>query len=108
MRAGFDRKSSEEVAKEMTGLGYVDEERQLRRLVLREANVNLSGYAKFLPKLVSKGYSVAKIKEVTLSLVKEGEIDFKANAKKLIEKKLPADASSEEKKTILYKSGYKI
>ena len=107
-RAGFSRELSETVSREMVGLGYVDERRQIRRLVIREANVNLSGYSKLLPKLVAKGYSSQMIKEVTSSLVKEGEIDFKANAKRLIEKKLPDGATAEEKKTLLYKNGYKI
>ena len=108
VKNGFSREVSERVAEEMTALGYIDDDRILRRLILREANVNLSGYSKFLPKLISKGYSAQKIKDVTASLVKEGKIDFKSNAKRLIEKKLPADASVEEKKTILYKNGYKI
>ena len=107
-RAGFSREISESVAAEMVGCGYINESRQLERLVLREANVNLSGYSKFLPKLLAKGYSAKVIKSVTLSLVNSGEIDFKANAGKLIEKKLSKDATSAEKKTLLYKYGYKI
>ena len=41
------------------------------------------------------------------ALVAEGEINFKSNAMRLIEKKLPADATRDEKKTLLYKNGYK-
>ena len=108
VRAGFPRELSQTVAEEMTGHGYIDEERQLRRLILKEANTNLSGYSKFLPKLVSKGYSAEMIKTVTSSLIGEGEIDFKENAKRLIEKRLPADASVTEKKTLLYRNGYKV
>ena len=108
VRAGFSHRVSSNVAKEMVGLGYIDEERQLRRLIIREANVNLSGFSKLLPKLAAKGYSVEQIRSVTSSLVKEGEIDFKANAKKLVEKRLPEGATYEEKKTLLYKNGYKI
>ena len=107
-RAGFSRRVSRRVTEEMATLGYIDEERQLRRLILKEANLNLCGYSKLLPKLVSKGYRAQSVKAVVLSLVSEGEIDFKANAKKLIEKRLPEDASITEKKALLYKNGYKV
>ncbi len=108
IRSGFCRELAEGVAREMVNLGYIDESRQLRRLVLREANINLSGYSKFLPKLISKGFSAEDIREATRALVDEGEIDFKENAKRLIEKKLGSGATAEEKKKILYKNGYKI
>ena len=108
VRAGFSRELSERVASEMVALGYIDEDRQLKRLILREANVNLCGFSKYLPKLVSKGYSAEMVKAATLSLLNEGEIDFKANAKRLIEKKLPENASVTEKKTLLYRNGYKV
>ncbi len=108
LKAGFDREISEQTAREMIGLGYIDEKRQLCRLILREANVNLFGYGKFLPKLMAKGYSSEDIKNTVRELVKSGEIDFKANAKKLIEKRLSPEASFEEKKKLLYKNGYKI
>ena len=108
LRAGFSREVSKRVTEEMVACGYIDEQRQLRRLILNEANVNLRGYSKLLPKLIAKGYSAEEIKEVTVSLVNEGEIDFKANAKRLIEKKLPKDADATKKKTLLYKNGYKV
>ncbi len=108
VRSGFKRELSETVAREMVSLGYIDEERQLSRLILKEANINLFGYSKLAGKLMSKGYSSEEIKKVTRSLVESGEIDFKANAKRLIEKKLPEDSPSEEKKKLLYKNGYKI
>ncbi len=108
VRAGFSREVSEESAREMVSLGYIDEERQLRRLIAREANINLSGYSKLLPKLLAKGYSSDMIRSVTRTLVEEEEINFSDNAKRLIEKRLPEGASSEEKKKLLYKYGYKI
>ena len=108
LRAGFSRQVCIEVAEETVRLGYVDESRQLERLILREANVSLSGYGKYYPKLLAKGYSGADIKAVTSMLVEKGEINFKENAKRLIEKRLPRDASTEDKKKLLYKNGYKI
>lgn len=108
VRSGFSFELSDSVAKEMVSLGYIDEDRQLCRLILKEANTNLLGYRRILPKLISRGYSSKKIKEVTERLVKDGEISFKENAKKLIEKRLSKNATTEEKKTLLYKNGYSV
>lgn len=104
---GFPRDISQDVTDEMVSLGYINEERQLERLILNEANVKLRGPVKITLTLKAKGYSGEKIKEVMLSLMKSSEIDFKANAKKLLEKKLPS-ATSEERKAFLYKNGYKV
>ena len=41
-----------EVALEMVGRGYIDERRQLERLIEREVNINLSGREKIIPKLI--------------------------------------------------------
>jgi len=108
VRSGFSFELSDSVAKEMVSLGYIDEDRQLCRLILKEANTNLLGYRRILPKLIFRGYSSKKIKEVTERLVKDGEISFKENAKKLIEKRLSKNATTEEKKTLLYKNGYSV
>ena len=105
---GFSREVSCDVAREMVTLGYIDERRQLERLVLTEANVKLAGQNKIVPKLMAKGYSSSDINTVIRELVDSGEIDFRANARRLIEKKLPADADSEEKKKLLFKNGYRI
>lgn len=108
VRAGFERSVSTEVAREMVSLGYVDEKRQLERLVLNEANVKLYGYGRILMKLTAKGYSGKDVRAVTEELVNKGEISFKENAKKLIEKRLPKDAPTEQKRKLLYRNGYKI
>ena len=105
---GYSREVSSEVAREMVSLGYIDERRQLERLVLTEANVRLSGKNKILPKLMAKGYSSADIAEVIRALVDSGEIDFRENARRLIEKKLSPEADAEEKKRLLYKNGYRV
>ena len=107
-RAGFDREITSTVVDEMLEHGYINEERQLERLILSEANVKLRGAGKLVPALVAKGYSSSDVRMVLTRLVEDGEIDFKKNAKKLIEKKLPPDADSEEKKKLLFKNGYKI
>ena len=106
--AGFSQDLAEMITREMVSLGYVDERSQLRRLILAEANERLQGPNKILAKLTAKGYSAYDVRQVMQSLVDEGEISFKANAYRLIEKKLPKDATADEKKTLLYKNGYKI
>ena len=106
-RAGFSREMAEGVCSEMVSLGYINEKKQLERLILTEANTKLRGPSKIVPALIAKGYSSSDIREVMHRLVDLGEVDFKKNAKSLLEKKLP-DASAEEKKKFLYKNGYKI
>ncbi len=107
-RAGFPREMVDEVVAEMLSLGYIDERRQLERIILTEANQKLRGPRKIIPALAAKGYSSSDIGAVMRALVDSGEIDFSKNAMLLIEKKLSDDAESEEKKTLLYKNGYKI
>ena len=107
-RAGFGRDTVSAVTAEMEGLGYIDERRQLERIILNEANLKLRGPRKIIPTLAAKGYSTSDISSVMSALVDSGEIDFSRNARILAEKKLPEGADSEEKKKLLYKNGYKI
>lgn len=107
LRAGFGYEISDTVCEKMCSLGYIDENRQLERLVLIEANTKLRGPERIIPALVAKGYSLADVKAVMRELVDSGVIDFRKNAKTLINKKLP-DADIEEKRKFLYKNGYKI
>ena len=93
---------------EMVSLGYIDEARQLERIILSEANARLYGYSKIKARLMAKGYSSDDINRVTKKLVSLGEIDFKENAKKLLQKHFPDGATTEEKKKLLYKNGYKV
>ena len=105
---GFSRDVAERTAEEMVNLGYIDEGRQLERIILNEANVKLRGPMKILPTLIGKGYSSADVKRVMTELTERGEIDFKKNAKRLLEKRLPDCDDGEEIKKLLYRNGYKI
>ena len=107
-RAGFGREICESVCDEMVSCGYINEKNQLERLILVEANQKLRGPDKIIPALVNKGYSQSDVREALSILVNSGEVDFKANAKRLIDKKLPSDADAQEKKKLLYKNGYKV
>ena len=106
--SGFSREVAADCAREMVLCGYIDESRQLHRLILSEANVKLYGYSKIRARLIAKGYSQEDIKRVVGELVACGEINFNKNAHALVAKRLPEDATLEEKKKLLYKNGYKI
>ena len=106
--AGYPKDLAELVCREMVGLGYIDEREQLRRLILAEANEKLQGPNKILAKLIDKGYSASDVREIMQNFIDEGEINFRNNAYRLIEKKLEKGATADEKKTLLYKNGYKL
>ena len=108
LRAGFGYEIAGVVCDEMISRGYINEKNQLERLILVEANEKLRGPLRIVPALVNKGYSVNDVRSVLHRLTDEGEVDFFANSKRLIEKKLPDDADGEEIKKLLYKNGYKV
>ena len=108
IRAGFSREIADEICEKMVSLGYINESRQLERLILNEANYKLRGPLKIMPYLAAKGYATADIRRVMQDLSERGELDFQKNAERLIEKKLPDDATDEEKKNLLFRNGYKI
>lgn len=108
VRAGFSHEIASEICEKMISLGYINENRQLERLILNEANFKLRGPKKIAPLLVAKGYNASDVRLVMSELSLSGEIDFRKNAERLIEKRLPADATDEEKKKLLYRNGYEI
>ena len=107
IHAGFRREACERVTEEMVKRGYIDERAQLERIITVEANSKLRGPMKIIPALVAKGYSASDVRAVMSALCDSGEVDFKKNAKTLLEKKLP-DSDSETRRKFLYKHGYKI
>ena len=106
-KAGFGRDLTDRVVSEMVELGYIDEKRQLERLITVEANGKLRGPLRVIPSLVNKGYSSSDVRAVMHTLMESGEVDFRKNAKTLLDKKLPT-ADPEERKKFLYKNGYKV
>ena len=106
LRAGFDKDIARDVCEKMVSLGYIDERRQLERLITREAERSLCGRQKIYEKLRAKGYDSRLIREVTEGLISRGELDFEENREKLLSS-LPEDASEEEIKKTLYKHGYR-
>lgn len=108
VRAGFSREVAGRVVDEVVRLGYIREDEQLERLILAEAGSRLAGPMKLIPKLVSKGYSAAAVRDAMRSLCERGELDFEENKRRLIEKRLGEEFTDEERREILYKNGYKV
>ena len=105
-RGGIDNKTARKVAAEMVGRGYVDDRRQLARLVKGLVNVNNLGPNRIYPRLIAKGYSRSDIEIVMDELSSSGEIDFDAARESLLERKLPDGATDTDIKKILYKNGF--
>ena len=95
-----------EVVAEMVSLGYIDERRQLSRLISEEANRKLIGPRKIIPKLLSKGYSMRDVRQVLEELTSSGEIDFDENRERLLERYSDLTDDEEQIKKLLYKYGY--
>ena len=96
------------VSREMTSLGYINEDEQIKRAVVKEANINLLGPKKIRAKLCYKGFDSDAVDLAIESLVLSGEIDFTLSSKRLAAKKLARGASEQEIKMLLYKNGYDI
>ena len=106
MRAGFSRDVVDFAISEVLRLGYINEARQLERLIVNEANSKLYGPMKILSRLVGKGYSSSDVRTAIEALRDSGEVDFDLNRAKLLEK-LSDGCTDEDMYKLLYKYGYK-
>lgn len=102
-RAGFSKSAIDKAVGECLSLGYIDEARQLRRLIPHLAE------KPFGPRLVKytlykKGYSPDKVAEVMRELIEDGEVDFEREAMRLVEKYSPS--TDEERRMLLAKYGF--
>ena len=107
-RRSVSEEICEKIVAEMISLGYVDEKRQLERLILEDANRKLRGPRKTTPRLLSKGYRLADIREVYSRLSESGEINLEENKERLLEKHLGPRRENEEERRILFKYGYDL
>lgn len=105
---GFSKKCSSAVTEYVISLGYIKEREAIRELILELANKELFGKRKIYERLCRRHYNGALVKEELSSLAMSGEIDYKENAKRLIEKKLPHSARECELEKLLYKYGYSL
>ena len=106
LHAGYSAEAVEVALSACEKYDYLNEERQLHRLVEREANSKLRGKYYIKRKLMAKGYSSSAIDRVTKELTESGEIDFDANLEILKEKKGIVD--EEQALALKYKYGYRI
>lgn len=104
LRAGFDRDIVEEAVKFAVQGGYLDEERQLARLVEREARESMRGPYYIKRKLTAKGYSSRDVSEAIIALSESGQIDFDEIFERLCDK---LGASEEERTALAYKRGFR-
>ena len=102
---GFSEHSAGYAVEYCVSSGYLDERRQLARLVSVEANTALRGPRYICAKLTAKGYRRADVEAVIEELVEAGEVDFKDNLERLYEKKGVTDR--EERRALAYKYGYR-
>lgn len=107
LSAGFKKEIIGETVSECVRLGYINSQRQLKKLIIGEVNIKNQGMGKIIPKLISKGYKRSEIEDVTNMLCESGEINFD-EAKARIISKLPCDAEDEEIKKALYKNGHSV
>ena len=105
---GFSQEVVNEVASEMLSRGYINPDRQIKKLVLNEVNIRHMGPMKIIPKLVAKGYLKSDVTRIISELERDGEIDFEEAKMRLIESKLGEEKDDTEKKKILYKNGYYV
>ena len=103
--SGFSREAARYAIEECVRLGYIDEEKQLERLVLKYYG-ELLGPKKIMAKLISKLYTRGAISRAIQDLTERGEIDFRESKKALLRDKLPEGASYEEKYKLLSRYGY--
>ena len=106
VRYGIPKSIADSTVREMVRLGYVDEDRTLRRIIADEVNLRYTGPMKLSAMLTAKGYSREKVKNICDELSSIGAIDFDEAKRSLIEKRLPENAEPEEIKKFLYKNGY--
>ena len=106
MRAGYPGDVVDFAVSEVLRLGYINEARQLERLIVNEANSRLFGPMKIVSRLVGKGYSPSDVRAAIEALRDSGEVDFDTNRMRLLEK-LPDGYTDEDMYKLLYKYGYK-
>ncbi len=104
MQRGYSPSVADTAVKKLKELGYIDEERQLRRLCSYISKEKLIGEKKLVPLLVAKGYASSDIKRIIAECENDGDIDFRKIKKELTEKYRPSD--EREKKILFYKHGF--
>ncbi len=105
VRAGFDKELSEKVVCEIAKRGFINENRQIERLVMVEAGKK-RGPRRIVSSLSAKGYSIEDIKKSIVLLTDSGSLDFQSVKAELISSAKEDGRSFDEIKKLLYKQGF--
>ncbi len=84
--------------------GFLDEDRQLRRMILRLAEEKLWGMSRITAYLADKGYTAASVRRIAEELVQAEELDFSDIKKRLFRREAPKTRAEWQK--CLYKHGF--
>lgn len=101
---GFSREAAERATAAMVGRGYIREGDQLRRAVLAAAR-KLWGPRRIAAALTAKGFDKQEVEKTVEALVAEGELDFAASRRRLLEKE-GKDKDPAKLRAMLYRYGY--
>ena len=102
--AGYSNDAVSAAVDECVRLGYIDEMRQLERLIEKEANRKLKGRYYIRHRLIAKGYDAEDIDRAFDLLTERGEVDFDANFAKLTEKR--GEDDERRVRALKYRYGY--
>ena len=102
--AGFSQRVANLTKEECIRLGYIDERRQIERIITRSYEEHLGPY-KIMYKLCSLGYARSNASLILREMQNDGRIDFKAASVQLVSS-LPEDATLSDKQKLLKKYGY--
>ena len=105
LRSGFGKDVASDTVRECVRLGYIDERRQIARLVELEATRALRGREAIVKKLVGKGYRISDVLSVIDELSDAGTIDFARSFRELCKKH--GAETAEERARLAYKCGFK-
>ena len=102
---GFSSEYAKFAVEDCVRLGYIDEDKQLERLILKYHD-ELLGPKKIMAKLISRSYTPAQVSKMIRALEAQEKLDFVKSKKVLLKTKLQEDASYEDRCKLLYKYGY--
>lgn len=104
---GYSQENAEAAVAEMLQKGYIREEEQAYRLAVIAANRKCWGPRRIVADLAHKGYPAPLVRRVIAQAEAEGEIDFRASAVRLLEKKYKGEMPDPlTRKRVLYQYGY--
>ena len=107
IQRGYAPDVAMEAVEEAVRLGYLNEKRAVECAVRHMVEKKHYGARRILPALLQKGYAKPLVREVILSLVKQGEINFKdAFRTLLIKKKVHEILDERERKEKIQKLAY--